>query len=439
MTRNIVVGYQKSIEDQFISNLVYTNNFLDILSHFVKVLTFPTRLEKMDLRKFEGLNIDYLLVDIKNFGLTQFILREKNRVNIPFIIILHTVYSWFIPLVFIIPLIRREDIILAPSQYAKNSFLKISSKLKVHVIPHCLDIRKIQKTISPNSKNRRVITFMGRLTKDKGIENLIDCMPKIISRVGDVRLNIIGPLSGGSIKNGSPKSIFVSRLERKIRKLKLTNNVFFRGLHLGLNKYKTLSKSDIFAYPTIYQGENIPMSILEALACNVPVIATNWAGNKELITEGENGYLVNVNFNKHGKIEVDRDQIVSLVVKMFQDKRLAFKMKKNASLSALEYDFHNIMPRLTRLLKRKTYVETNNNRWELLQNKNIMDFKDRYTKRILYFIYVFGLANTTYKVKDLKTIKTKIMRKISYELFTYLCSSTGFRVGRPVLVRRGRK
>src|SRR3970040_285289 len=149
MTRDIVVGYQKSIEDQFISNLVYTNNFLDILSHFIKVLTFPTRLEKMDLRKFEGLNIDYLLVDIKNFGLTQFILREKNRVNIPFIIILHTVYSWFIPLVYIIPLIRREDIIIAPSEYAKNSFLKISRKFKVHVIPHCLDIRKIQKTISP--------------------------------------------------------------------------------------------------------------------------------------------------------------------------------------------------------------------------------------------------------------------------------------------------
>lgn len=442
-TKIIKIGYLKNNKEQFISNIVVTDNFLNLLTNFVQVVKISVNSNNFNFQELEKLNIDYLLTDIKNFGIKQFIFREKNQINIRFIIILHTVYRWIIPLMYIMPLIRKDDIIIAPSEYAKKSFLKISGKFKVHVVPYCLDVMQIQKyTESGLIKSAKEITFMGRLAKDKGIEILIDCIPAIISKVGNVNLNIIGPLSGDSIKN-YPKSPFVISLESKVRNLGLTNNVFFKGAQFNLDKYKMLSKSDVFVYPTIEKGEILGMSIIEAIACGIPVITTNLAGPRELVKDGENGYLVNIDFGKNKKLEIDKQQMVSLIAKVLQDDKLNLKMKRKACKMAREYDFRKIVPRLIKLLKRKKYIKTQNeNRWRLLRNKKIIDFKDFYKREILFFLYISGIGYKTYsdihndEIKNLispivkthpkknryiKDMNQDVRQRLIRELFRYLC------------------
>jgi glycosyltransferase involved in cell wall biosynthesis len=386
--RHINIGYLRPNKEGFMSNIIFTNNFLDILSHYAKVAVINTDLKNFDdFRKLEKLNIDYLLIDIKNFGAAQFILRERIEVNIPFIIIIHTVYAWLEPLVQIIPLIRKEDIIIAPSQYARKSLLRISDKLKIHVIPHCLDIKSIQDNIAGSFKKRnpKIINYMGRLVKDKGIETLIDCMPEIMTRVDKIHLNIIGPLSGGNITD-SPKSSFVKKLQRKVAKNGLADNIHFMGLKLGLEKYKISSEADVFVLPTTIKEENSNISTFEALACGLPVVATKWAGNKEVIREGENGYLIDIEYNRKREPRVNRGQLISLIVKVLKNKKLNLKLKQNAMKTARKFDYRQIMPKLIKLLRKKRKIKFKS-RWKLIRDKRVTDFSRLFNKDFWFFLY----------------------------------------------------
>lgn len=438
--KNITVGYVNLKKQKFISTTVNNKNFLNGLSKFVRIVRISTNSMKYDLRKSQEFDIDYLVVDMNSFGASHFILREKDNVNISFVIVLRTIEPWFTPLLRATPLIKERDIIIAPSVCAKNSFLRISKQLKVHVIPNCLDVKNIQKRIPHHVKKRRkVITFMGRLAKEKGIQILIACIPEIISKVGDVHLNIIGPLSGDGINN-YPKSLFVKKLEERIKRLGLANNVTFKGLKLGFNKYRILSESDVFILPTM--AETFGISVLEALVCGVPVVTTNLECFKHLIKEGENGYLVGVRYDKNGHARIDRKKLINSCTKILQDRKLAFKMKQRAREQTLHYDFRKVMPRLVKLLERKKMMEVKDcNRWEMLKDKRVIDFKDLYEKEIKFFINFDKNAHRTYssiydrikksklpgvqRTDDLnrriKDTHKKLLKKIKSEFVRYLC------------------
>ena len=307
---------------------------------------------------------------------------------------LHTVYLWFESLVYIIPLLRKDDIIIAPSWFAKESFSRVSDKLNIQIIPYSLDIKHIQDSSSRYLKDpdKKIITFMGRLTKEKGIETLIKCMPKIISRVNNAQLNIIGPLSGELITD-HPKSTFVKVLEGEVKKLRLANRVHFMGLKLGLEKYKILSESDIFINPTTAEEETFGIANIEALSCGVPVIATKWAGNREIVMEGENGYLVNVDYDRNEKPKVDTEQLISLIVKVLRNKRLNLRLKENAMETARKFDYRKVMPKLVKLLKKKARFKVEN-RWELIKNKKVTDFKHLFNRDFLFFLYYAHIFKT---------------------------------------------
>jgi len=60
----------------------------------------------------------------------------------------------------------------------------------------------------------------------------------------------------------------------------------------GEDKWKALAEADVFAFPSFYRSENFPLVLIEALACGLPVVATNWRGIPSIIEEGVNGYMV---------------------------------------------------------------------------------------------------------------------------------------------------
>jgi len=104
-------------------------------------------------------------------------------------------------------------------------------------------------------------------------------------------LNIIGPLSGEGI-NDSPKSEYVKRLERAVRRSRLVNRVHFKGAQVQAAKYGLLSGTDVFVSPSTAPEETFHISNLEALACAVPVVATRVGGVPEVVIQGKTGILV---------------------------------------------------------------------------------------------------------------------------------------------------
>jgi glycosyltransferase involved in cell wall biosynthesis len=73
----------------------------------------------------------------------------------------------------------------------------------------------------------------------------------------------------------------------KVKLAKLTDFVEYRGT--VENAYKENKYFDIFVYPSLHEG--LPNALMEAMACGLPVISSNAGGCKDLIRQGENGFL----------------------------------------------------------------------------------------------------------------------------------------------------
>ena len=143
----------------------------------------------------------------------------------------------------------------------------------VFQIPNAIDISSL--SIDVDRKYPKQIIFAGRLSREKGVDLLIEIAQKLSSKI---ELIILG---------SGPE-------EKRIQDLtKICKNIHFLGYQ---SKEKTISLirgSDILIQPSLNEG--ISSTILEAMACKTLVIATNVGGNKELIVNNTTGFLINSN------------------------------------------------------------------------------------------------------------------------------------------------
>ncbi len=122
-----------------------------------------------------------------------------------------------------------------------------------------------------------IIGVAVRLSEQKGITYLLQAMPQIISQFPDVSLIIAG--------DGPLKDDLISETKH----LNISRNVFFLGTRLDIPKL--LKLFDIYVLPSLWEG--LPMIILEAMAAECAVVATNVGGVQSAIKDGETGLIVN--------------------------------------------------------------------------------------------------------------------------------------------------
>ena len=163
-----------------------------------------------------------------------------------------------------------------------------SEKL-VH-IPNSVDVEYFKMSQDLQNRNLKNICFVGRLEEQKGVEYLIKAMDVIKSEVKDTKLFIVGD---GQLR---------TNLEELGKKLKLNDYIHFIGSANDVLPY--YHNSQIFVLPSISEG--MPLTLLEAMSCGLPVVATKVGGNVEVVDSnlevgksmlsgchiGENGILV---------------------------------------------------------------------------------------------------------------------------------------------------
>ncbi len=118
------------------------------------------------------------------------------------------------------------------------------------------------------------IIFTGRLTQQKGLETLIYAFTDINKKF-DIKLSILG------------MGLQYKKLNKMVNKLGLSGSIAFLGLKKNVLEY--LHKTDIFVLPSHYEG--MSNSLLEAMACGLPVIASDIPGNNDIIRDRYNGIL----------------------------------------------------------------------------------------------------------------------------------------------------
>ena len=123
-----------------------------------------------------------------------------------------------------------------------------------------------------------IILFLGRLHPQKCPEDLINAFPKIVEKVPNAKLIFAG------------KGEEESKLKKMAKDLNLSNNVIFAGFVSEDEKWDLLNNCHVFVLPSAIEGH--PITVIEAMTCSKPVIATNVEAFREIIIEGETGLLV---------------------------------------------------------------------------------------------------------------------------------------------------
>lgn len=123
-----------------------------------------------------------------------------------------------------------------------------------------------------------VFIYIGRLVKDKGLNELISAFINAFSDAPKVKLLLVGNFEN----NLSPLD------DSTISYIKTTPNIRLLGYKDDIRPY--LAMSDIFVFPSYREG--FPNVVMQSLSMNVPVIANNINGCNELVIDGQNGYLI---------------------------------------------------------------------------------------------------------------------------------------------------
>lgn len=177
-------------------------------------------------------------------------------------------------------LLRQFTAVITQSVAMRNMIMEnMGSALPCTVIPNGVDVSRFNNA-PPEEHELIRLLFVGRLSREKGIEDLIrslTLLPRnIISRI---ELLIVG---GGT----EEYSTFLQRLTLESN---INHKVKFLG-EVDWTRTPGIYKSaDIFVLPSYREG--FPQTLLEAMASRAAVIATNIGGVQDIIRDGVNGLL----------------------------------------------------------------------------------------------------------------------------------------------------
>jgi len=118
--------------------------------------------------------------------------------------------------------------------------------------------------------DEKVVTFLGRITLQKGPEYFIEAAYKVLKVMHNVRFVMAG--SGDMME----------RMMRRAASLKITDRFHFTGFLWGRDVFTLLSMSDVYIMPSV--SEPFGISPLEAMQSNVPVIISKQSGVAEILT-----------------------------------------------------------------------------------------------------------------------------------------------------------
>ena len=173
-------------------------------------------------------------------------------------------------------------------------------------------------------ENKRILLAVGRLTKEKGFQYLIKALPRILKKVPESILIIIGP-----------KNYYEKNLKELVKLNNLSNKVIFTGLVSEKILKSALFSSDVVVIPSVYEPFGI--IALEAMAYGKPIVASGAGGLSEFLTNGENCLLVS---------PASTNELSEKISGLLINEKLANKLGKRAKETVKRYDWKNMIDKI---------------------------------------------------------------------------------------------
>lgn len=163
------------------------------------------------------------------------------------------------------------------------------------------------------NENDFILTFVGRIVKDKGINELVEAVNILHSKYANIKLLLIG----GFENTGNP----VSDITKKI----IDESDFIIATGPQSNIASFLSITNLFVFPSYREG--FGLSLMEAGAMGVPSLASNIPGCNEVVIDGQTGILIPSHSSQ---------AIIDSIEKLYNNRELLNKIKSNCRNSIIE-------------------------------------------------------------------------------------------------------
>lgn len=218
--------------------------------------------------------------------------------------------------------------------FAKNKFSKRCKDIK-YVQGVGIDKNKFNFNISEEEKiNLRqklglkkedfVIIYVARLDKNKNQKLIINIMKKLLTNKKNIHLLLVGE----DEINGA--------YQKKAKNL--LKNIHFLGFRKDI---PYLMKISDLAISCSFR-EGLPVNIMEAMVSKVPIVASNCRGNRDLIKDGVNGYLVPLNNSKDFAEKINT---------LYENKKLREEFRENNEKYIEKYKLDNVLELMKKIYK----------------------------------------------------------------------------------------
>lgn len=173
--------------------------------------------------------------------------------------------------------------VVSSTMKAKAVEQQLKDEKSTSVIPMGVDSRGAFRPPREGSA-RKGLLFVGRLVNKKGIEYLLQALPRVLEQNPNETLTIIG---SGPLQ---------ASLEDLARNLGISEQVLFLGSLINTEIPDYLRSAAVTIFPSIVADdgdqEGTPVAIMEALACECAIIVSDYPGARDIIENGKNGILV---------------------------------------------------------------------------------------------------------------------------------------------------
>ena len=161
---------------------------------------------------------------------------------------------------------------------------------RLHQIPNGVDVERFQPASRPEKADVRrrlgfpsgkVVLFTGRLVSHKGLPELLRAWETLHQEGMSATLYLVG-------EGGADMHACETELREFVRERRLEASVRFTGPVTNVVDY--LHAADAFVFPS--RDDGLPLSLVEAMSCALPVVSTLVGGMRDFLVDGRNGYVV---------------------------------------------------------------------------------------------------------------------------------------------------
>ena len=217
--------------------------------------------------------------------------------------------------------------IIVQGDILKQQLLSCSELKNVKVVPNFKQFNN-SFIYSANNTNKFKFVFIGRISKTKGVLEIIEASQtlKFSNPLLDFQIDLYGPREEDI---DFPENLPVAYKGY----LDIMNN--------QKESYETLSEYSCMLFPTYWMGEGFPGVIIDAFIAGLPVIATDWNMNKEVIEDGETGIIIPIK---------DAKALAWAMLKMMENPEMVSTMSQNSLDKATDYHIDVVWSKIEKLI-----------------------------------------------------------------------------------------